>query len=182
MVREVFRIHGVPVEIVSDRRPQLISHFWKEFCNRLGISVSLSSGLHPQTDGQSERANQEVETKLCLLCEGDPNKWAINLPWLEHAINSLPSSASGVSPFYTIYGFQPLLFSIQAKETQVPSAHRVALSCQCIWRTARRTLTNTSAVYIRGANHQRSQNRLTRWTRRFGCPQRTSLSKPNHVN
>lgn len=75
MVREVFRLHGVPVDIVFDPESQFVSRFWKEFCNLLGISVSLSSGFHPQTDGQSDRTNQEVETKLCLLCGEDPNKW-----------------------------------------------------------------------------------------------------------
>lgn len=64
------------------------------------------------SDGQSERANQEVETTLRLLYKGDPKKWAINLPWVEHAINSLPSSASGL---YSSWFPKPL-FSIQAKE------------------------------------------------------------------
>lgn len=95
MGKEVFRLHRLPTDIVSDRGPQFISRFWKEFCTLLGITVSLSSGFHPQTDGQSERANREVETKFNLLCEGDPNKWAANLSWVEHTINTLPSAASG---------------------------------------------------------------------------------------
>lgn len=87
MVKEVFHLHGILVDIVSDRDPQFISHFWREFCNFLGILICLSLGFHPH--GQSDKANQEVETKLRLLCEGYPNKWAVNLPWVEHAINSI---------------------------------------------------------------------------------------------
>lgn len=63
--KEVFRLHGIPKNIVSDRGPQFISRFWREFCSLLGITLSLSSGFHPQTDGQMERANPET---------GDPPK------------------------------------------------------------------------------------------------------------
>ncbi len=61
VVDHIFRIHGLPVDVVSDRGPQFISRFWKEFCRQIGASTSLSSGFHPQTNGQSERANQDLE-------------------------------------------------------------------------------------------------------------------------
>ncbi len=57
----VFRIHGLPVNVVSDRGPQFVSRFWTEFCRQLGATASLSSGYHPQTNGQAERANQDLE-------------------------------------------------------------------------------------------------------------------------
>ncbi len=55
MVDHVFRIHGLPSDIVSDRGPQFASQFWKEFCHQIGASPALSSGFHPQTNGQAER-------------------------------------------------------------------------------------------------------------------------------
>ncbi len=61
VVDHVFRIHGLPMDVVSDRGPQFVSKFWKEFCRLLGVSVSLSSGFHPQSNGQTERANQDLE-------------------------------------------------------------------------------------------------------------------------
>ncbi len=54
----VFRVHGLPTDIVSDRGPQFVSQFWREFCRQIGATVSLSSGFHPQTNGQAERVNQ----------------------------------------------------------------------------------------------------------------------------
>lgn len=67
-IDHVFRIHGLPEDVVSDRGPQFVSHFWKEFCRLIGASSSLTSGFHPQTNGQSERANQDLERMLrCLL-------------------------------------------------------------------------------------------------------------------
>lgn len=87
---EVFRLHGLPSDIVSDRGAML------------GISVSLSSGFHPHTLGQTKRFNEEVETKLRLFCQSDLSKWALNLPWVEHAINATPSSSTGLSPFFVV--------------------------------------------------------------------------------
>lgn len=58
----VFRLHGIPADIVSDRGPQFFSQVWKAFCSALGATVSLSSGHHSQTNGQAERANQDLES------------------------------------------------------------------------------------------------------------------------
>uniref|UniRef100_A0AAQ4QR85 Gypsy retrotransposon integrase-like protein 1 n=1 Tax=Gasterosteus aculeatus aculeatus TaxID=481459 RepID=A0AAQ4QR85_GASAC len=60
LVLHVFRLHGIPLDIVSDRGPQFASRVWKAFCQALGASVSLSSGYHPQTNGQTERVNQDL--------------------------------------------------------------------------------------------------------------------------
>uniref|UniRef100_A0A8C6NKF8 Gypsy retrotransposon integrase-like protein 1 n=1 Tax=Nothobranchius furzeri TaxID=105023 RepID=A0A8C6NKF8_NOTFU len=155
LAREVFRLHGLPQDIVSDRGPQFVSRFWKAFCARLGIQVSLSSGFHPQTDGQTERHNQEMETKLRLLCQDDATTWSQNLPWVEHAMNSLPTTATGVSPFFTVFGYQPPVFSIQETLAHVPSAYAAALRCRRAWWSARRRLLQASAVYARSANRRR---------------------------
>ena len=50
----IFRLHGLPTDIVSDRGPQFKYMFWKEFCSLIGASVSLSSGFHPQSNGETE--------------------------------------------------------------------------------------------------------------------------------
>ncbi|KAM9825158.1 uncharacterized protein ACBT44_005959 [Syngnathus typhle] len=60
MVRELFRHHGLPQGIVSDRGPQFASTFWAEFCRLLGATASLSLGFHSQSNGQAERLNQEL--------------------------------------------------------------------------------------------------------------------------
>lgn len=55
LVQHVFRLHGIPQEIFSNRGPQFILQVWKGFCEAMGTSVSLASGFHPQTNGQTER-------------------------------------------------------------------------------------------------------------------------------
>ncbi|KAJ8359222.1 hypothetical protein SKAU_G00157470 [Synaphobranchus kaupii] len=64
MVDHVFRVHGLPLDVVSDRGPQFSAKFWRSFCTLLGASVSLSSGFHPKTNGQTERTNQSMESTL----------------------------------------------------------------------------------------------------------------------
>jgi transposase InsO family protein len=65
MLKHVFRLHGLPSDVVSDRGPQFTSRFWSEFCTLLGAKVSLSSGFHPQTNGQAERMpEQEREARV----------------------------------------------------------------------------------------------------------------------
>ena len=76
LITHVVRLHGIPRDIVSDRGPQFTARFWRAFCTLLGTSVSLSSGLHPQSNGQTERANQSLETFLRCLCAHNPASWS----------------------------------------------------------------------------------------------------------
>ena len=123
MMNHIFRIHGFPKDIVSDRGPQLISKFWKEFCSLIGATISLTSGYHPESNGQTERLNQELETCLRCLVSQNPASWSKNLVWVEYAHNSLPTSATGMSPFQCVFGYQPPVFSETEREITVPSAH-----------------------------------------------------------
>ncbi len=71
LFHQVFRNFGVPEEIVSDRGPQFISRVWKAFFRLLGVSVSLSSGYHSQTNGQAEHKIQELGRYLRAYCQED---------------------------------------------------------------------------------------------------------------
>lgn len=75
LIREVFRIHGLPASIVSDRGPQFFATVWKSFCKRLQIQAKLPTAFHPETDGQSERSNQDVERHLRTYCSYLQDDW-----------------------------------------------------------------------------------------------------------
>ena len=62
--REIFRLHGAPQDIVSDRDPKFVSNFWKEFTQIVGAQRNLSTSFHPRTDGQTERMNRFLEDVL----------------------------------------------------------------------------------------------------------------------
>ena len=68
-IREVVRLHGVPVSIILDRGSQFTSSFWRAFQEELGTRVHLSTAFHPQRDGQSERTIQVLVDMLraCVM-------------------------------------------------------------------------------------------------------------------
>ncbi len=87
MVDHVFKIHGLPSDIVSDRGPQFASQFWREFCRQKGASPALSSGFHPQTNVQAERTNQILGRMLRSLTSCTSASWCDQLSWADYAHN-----------------------------------------------------------------------------------------------
>jgi hypothetical protein len=108
-LNQVFRYHGMPKSIVSDRGPQFTSDFWRSFFSLIGTKISLSTANHPQTDGQSERANQSIIALLRAFAEQFLHNWDKFLPILEFAFNNTLNSSTGYSPFQVNYGLSPLI-------------------------------------------------------------------------
>uniref|UniRef100_A0A3B3HZ14 Gypsy retrotransposon integrase-like protein 1 n=1 Tax=Oryzias latipes TaxID=8090 RepID=A0A3B3HZ14_ORYLA len=155
LVNQVFRHHGIPLDIVSDRGPQFVSQVWKAFCSALGATVSLTSGYHPQSNGQAERANQELEAALrCLAAQNDKD-WSQYLVWIEYAHNTHTSSATGVSPFEAALGYSPPLFPSQELDLAVPSVQEHLQRCQRIWQQTTAALLRTKESNCRIANRHR---------------------------
>uniref|UniRef100_A0A3Q2VPW7 Integrase catalytic domain-containing protein n=1 Tax=Haplochromis burtoni TaxID=8153 RepID=A0A3Q2VPW7_HAPBU len=152
----LFRLHGIPLDIVSDRGPQFTSQVWRTFCSILGARVSLSSGFHPQSNGQTERLNQELEAALRCMASQNPTSWVTFLPWVEYAHNSLTSSATGLSPFEASLGYQPPLFPEDELGLAVPSARHHLRRCQRVWLRARQALLRTKEQHTRHANRRRT--------------------------
>jgi transposase InsO family protein len=106
-ITHVFRLHGLPDSIVSDRGPQFAAAFWKRLCDRLGIDRRLSTAFHPETDGQTERMNSVMEQYLRAHVSYLQEDWARWLPLAEFAANNQASESTGSSPFFGTYGFDP---------------------------------------------------------------------------
>ena len=120
-IREWFRLHGLPRKIISDRGPQFSSKLFRAILKGLGIESAMSTAYHPQTDGQSERWNQEIEAYLRMYCSRRRDDWVKWLPIAEFAFNSHEHSSTGYSPFYLMYGFEPQ-FHVPMLPTSVPTA------------------------------------------------------------
>ena len=103
----VFRMTGLPDSITSDQGSSFISQVWQNLCKRLDIKHNLSTAYHPQTDGQTERANKTLEVYLRHYVNYHQDDWPEWLPLAEFSINNHPSATTGVSPFFATYGHHP---------------------------------------------------------------------------
>jgi hypothetical protein len=105
--REVVRHYGIPSSIVSDRDPRFTSSFWTELWKRLGTSLALSTAYHPQTDGQTERANRTIEDMLRAYVNQRQDDWDHHLTAVEIAYNNSKQASTGYSPYFLNYGQHP---------------------------------------------------------------------------
>ena len=119
-LREVVRLHGVPQSILSDRDPRFTAHFWRSFWEQLGTTLTMSTAYHPQTDGQTERANRTLETMLRSLVSFDQTDWDEHLAVAELAINSAKQASTQQSPFLLTYGQEA---SMPIDQAIVPLRH-----------------------------------------------------------
>jgi hypothetical protein len=104
---QVFRLHGMPKEIVSDRDSKFVSDFWRGVCAMLGVQQSMSTAFHPQSDGQTERVNRTLEEMLRHFVNPHQDDWDTKLAVCEFAINRAHQESIGTSPFYLTYGCTP---------------------------------------------------------------------------
>jgi transposase InsO family protein len=103
----IFPLFGIPQKVISDRDPRLTSQLAREICKEAGITQNISTAYHPQTDRQSERTNQTLETYLRIFCNEEQNDWARWLPIAQFDLNSRPSLTTKFPPFELLIGTIP---------------------------------------------------------------------------
>lgn len=122
---DVFRLHGVPCSIVSDRDPVFTSAFWSELFSLMGVKLRLSTAFHPLTDGQSEVMNRIIGVYLRCLAGDRPKSWLRWLPWAEFCYNTSFQTAIKTTPFEVVYGRPPpTLISYEPGLGKVPAVDR----------------------------------------------------------
>ncbi|KAI5116922.1 hypothetical protein M0805_009909 [Coniferiporia weirii] len=104
----IYKHFGLPKRIISDRGPQFASQVFQTLCTCLGIKSKLSTAYHPQTDGQTERTNQEIEAYLRIYCGTTPHSWVDSLSDLEFSHNIQTHSVTKTSPSNIILGSRKL--------------------------------------------------------------------------
>ncbi|KAG9226459.1 hypothetical protein CCMSSC00406_0003338 [Pleurotus cornucopiae] len=136
----VWKIHGLPNSIISDRGPQFASQVMRELNTLLGIQTKLSTAFHPQTDGQTERANREIETYLRMFINHRQDDWAEWLAICEFSLNNKNQTSSRQSPFYLNYGRHPRMGVEPRKESKVEAVDNFARRMKQTWEEARSAL------------------------------------------
>lgn len=125
----------------------------------------MSTAYHPQTDGLTERSNQELETHLRTYCSYMQDDWVKWLPMAEFADNNATASATGVSPFYANKGFHPRM-SFSSDDTSYAStrqrldalrAQDITTKMEEILIYIRHNMEDTREVMARQANKHRTE-------------------------
>ena len=157
--QHIFRYHGLPTAIVSDRDLRFTSKFWKELFDLLG--TQLSSTAHPQTDGQTERVNQGIEDYIRCYVQVDQRDWVDHVDLMEFCYNAAKHSATGFSPFELVVGKEiltPLALITRHIEDKIedPDVDRFLTEWNYKMVTARNSLVRTKESMIQTANkHKR---------------------------
>ena len=98
-LQHIWKHHGLPKKVVSDRGPQFAAEFTKELYQILRIKLVATTAYHPQGDGQMEQVNQELEQYLRLFTNQRQDDWDNLLPFAEFQYNNHVHTATQAVPF-----------------------------------------------------------------------------------
>ena len=118
---KVFLRFGLFDKVISDQGPQFASAFACELRKLLHYDLSLSTTYHPQSDGETKRVNQEIETYLWIFCGNSPASWSEYISHTEFAHNHHPHSITNQSPFYLMMGYEPHALPSVIANTSIPT-------------------------------------------------------------
>ena len=103
----IFKLHGVPKTMVSDRDKIFVSLFWRELFRLQHVSLHLSTAYHPQSDGQTEVVNRCLEGYLRCMTGEAPHELSLWISLAEWWYNTNWYSAIGLTPYEVVYGQAP---------------------------------------------------------------------------
>ena len=103
-IKEIVRLHGIPISIISNRDPRFTSRFWGKLQEAMGTRLNFSTAFHPQTDGQSERVIQILEDMLRSCAIDYEGSWDRHSPLVEFVYNNNFQSSIGMAPYEALYG------------------------------------------------------------------------------
>ena len=156
MFEHVYKMHGLPKNIISDRDVLFTSVFWSRLHNLIGTRLRMSSAYHPQSDGATERANRTVTQMLRQCIHPNQKDWVAHLPAIEFAINSARSVSTGYAPFFLNFGRMPrTMIWDSAPSTEFPAIREFALQKKLALMAAHDSILAARVKQIRNANKKR---------------------------
>ena len=147
--RHVWKHHGLPTDIVSDRGAQFISKFTRRLLEIFDIKGNRSTSHHPQTDGQTERVNQTLEQYLRVYCDYQQDDWHFLLPLAEFVYNNMENSSTKTSPFFAMYGTHPKCTLTIVEESNNPRAEDFAKQIEDVRAVLKANLKTAQEQYKR---------------------------------
>src|SRR6202453_345676 len=133
---------GIPWQVISDRDTRWRGNFWKEICDRMGMTQSLTTAYHPRSEGQTEVLNQSLEISLRAYVGPSRKDWAKHLDTSSLSYNSTPHTATGFAPAYLLRGYTPVtgstilhspeLISRPLEDKEFPQPHHGATTLETL--------------------------------------------------
>ncbi|KAJ3482856.1 hypothetical protein NLI96_g6704 [Meripilus lineatus] len=153
---EVYKHHGLPKAIVSDRDVIFTSTFWTHLNRLLGVELRMSSAYHPESDGSTERANRTI-TQMLRNCVGSRQRdWVTKLPAIEFAVNSARSESTGYAPFFLNHGRMPRsMIWNNPGEDEYPAVRAYAQKVKYAIMAAHDSILSARVKQTRDANRRR---------------------------
>ncbi|MCO5560669.1 hypothetical protein L7F22_014286 [Adiantum nelumboides] len=158
-VAQIFRLHGMPETIVSDRDPRFTSLFWKAIWENIGMRLQFSSSFHPQTDGQSEIANSVVLDLLKSYISDQKTQWKRCLPLVEFAYNNTIHSSTGKAPFEIVEGVRKVPPFLSTKD-KILEANEYTRDLDTDFAKVRETLQKSQERQKKAADLHRHDSKL----------------------
>lgn len=118
----VWKHHGFPESVVSDRGPQFVSQFWNALCERTGTQILMSTAYHPETDGQTEITNAILECYLRAYCNYQQDDWVEWLLSAGYCANDAESRTTKLTPFFANSGQHPRSAITPPRDPNPPGA------------------------------------------------------------
>ena len=155
--RHIWKLHGVFQAVRSDRGTQFVSEFTEELYRLLGIRMNTSTAHHPQTDGQTERVNQEVEQYLRVFCNFRQDDWDELLPSWEFTFNNSVHAATQQTPFVLDTGRNPRMgFEPRQPPSRLPEVNRFVAGMKESLEEAKAAIVKAKEEQARYYNRRRA--------------------------
>lgn len=106
-LKHIFKLHSLPLFIISDKDRTFASRFWQELFHLQGVQIAMSTAYHPQTGGQTKVVNKTLENYLRCFSGDKPKDWVSWIPLTEWWYNSTPYLSTKMTPFESLYGYPP---------------------------------------------------------------------------
>ncbi len=156
-MNNIFRIHGLPTEIISDRGTQFTSKFWTAICQSLNINMKPASPFHHQTNGLTERVNSVIEQYLRCYSNFKGSDWYNFLFLAEFSYNNVIQESIKYSPFFANYGYNPRHSPEVPSTTEVPRADEFTRDFSELFKILSENLHQTMKKQEEFANRHRME-------------------------
>ena len=157
-MENVYKLHGMPASIVSDRDSVFLSQFWKELFKQQGVNLQYSTAYHPQSDGQTEVVNKCIEGYLRCMTGSMPTQWGRWLSSCEWWYNTNYHTSTMKTPYEILYGMvAPIHIPYTPKDSHVEAVDQYLTQREDMFKLTRSNLLRSQNRMVQQANKKRSE-------------------------